>query len=177
MRQSPEDCKGDSSQSAVLRLCPRIRSGHGMSFFAMTVMKGFLAAAGINADDPRTEEVSWDEVAKIFFDGAPHIRQQAISSGRVWPPDAPDRLDSKLFELALTGRYDGVAGISPDLAEELWRRWTWAIIGATAEAEMGQRPFDLHLPRAADPAARGWAVVLFVLLGPARDYRPEAIPR
>lgn len=148
-----------------------------MSDVAARTVRTFLLAAGFDPDDPRTEEVSWREVAALFFNGAGHIRTQALNSGRVWSHMAPRRLDRKLRELALSGQFTGIAGIPPELAEELWRRWNWAIIGATLEDELGEQPFDLHLPLAAPGDARGWAVVLFVLLGPARDYRPESIPR
>lgn len=146
-----------------------------MSTFALDLMMLFLDQAGVDLDDPTTTHASWDDVQELFFGMAPQIRALAHTARREWFSHAPILLDKQLIEQAMTGKYDGSVSFSSDLAEELYRRWNWAIIGATLEGYQGE-PLDLPLPGQAKSEIRGWAVILYVLAGPARNYRHDALP-
>lgn len=147
-----------------------------MSAFGLELMTLFLEQVVPDLGETDTEFAQWEDVQKLFFSVAKHVREQAHSTGRSWATSAPIELDRYLIDLAKTGRFDGVVDAPAALMEELWRRWSWALIGSSLEMEAGNR-LDLPLPKSAPPAARGWAVVLFVLGGPARDYRLDALPQ
>lgn len=146
-----------------------------MDDFGTLLLVGFLERNCPELASGPREYASWDDVGRIFFEGAGHVRDEAIRSGRVWTPDAVDELDATLVELAESGRISGRFSIAPTAAEELWRRWSYSITAAHLEEKFGpplMLPFPLHAP----DEMKGLGLMLYILGGPARSYRHDALP-
>lgn len=124
-----------------------------------------------NPDRSRIERVTWADVQKLFFESAAPIREAALATGVPWSVKGIEDLDVALMEIAETGKFTGEFSVTPVAGQELWRRWQYAIIAASLEAEAGLE-LGLPLPMDAPDALKGLAVVLYVLGGPARDYDP-----
>lgn len=143
-----------------------------MSRFGVTLYGTFLDQTWPMGDDEPMEQVTWDNVVKLFFENANPIRIEAERIGHVWDERAIAEVDGKLLEMAQNGRFDGVLSMSAEAIEEVWRRWSYAIIAAEMEKRFG-RELNLPIPRDASAEVKGAAVILYVLGGPARDYRRE----
>lgn len=143
-----------------------------MSRTGTTLYGTFLDKAWPMGDDEPLEEVTWAEVVKLFFESAKPLMDEANRVGNVWDERAVAEVDGKLFEMAQAGAFVGVLSMSPEAVEEMWRRWSYAITAAELESRFG-RELNLPIPRNAPPDVKGAAVMLYVLGGPARDYRRE----
>lgn len=139
------------------------------------LLLAFFDAAWLVPEDAVVEYLGWDEVVQVFFDAAPMIQTVAEKSGTRWQAASVAALDAFLEQNARSGRADGRLTV-PDLAApELWRRWKYAITAAQLEADHGA-PLDLPMPRDAPGHIKAWAIVLYVLAGPARSYPRQMFP-
>jgi len=144
--------------------------------FGTLLLRAFLNKTCADALDGPIEYATWNDVLTIFWEGAGPIRAEAIRAERVWTPESVDELDASLAELAESGRFTGRFSIPPTAAEELYRRWSYAIVAAKLEEEFGP-PLMLPFPANAPDEAKGLGLLLYVLGGPARAYRLDALPQ
>lgn len=150
-----------------------------MSGFAVELMMVYLANARPGFNREPSLEVAWSDVVSLFFSFMPTAKALAdtvASQGHVWTPEGISDLDDMLIEIAEAGDETFSVSCSPAGIIELERRCSWAIIAAKLEDDFG-RPLELPSPRFASDAIRGNALFLYVLAGPARDYRVEGCLR
>jgi len=145
-----------------------------MERFGTDLMTMFLATSCPEHENGPREYPSWEDVSQLFFDNAEMIRAAAEKGGRVWSQDAPEQLDIWLMAMSEAGTFDAAHTLPFVVAEELWRRWSFAIAAAMLEHEAGE-PLNLPLPREASDPIKGLAVMLYILGGPARAYPIEFV--
>jgi len=143
-----------------------------MDSFGTDLYRMFLTVAWRNPDPTRLEFATWEDVAKMFFDSAAGIRDNVVVEGIPWKKRGIEELDIALMQMAEVGQFSGQFTVGPYAGAELWRRWQYAIIGARMEADAGNE-LNLPVPLDAPDDLKGWALVLYVLGGPARDYDPK----
>jgi hypothetical protein len=147
-----------------------------MSSFGLDLMMLFLEQVVPDLGERDTEFGQWSDLQEALFDGMRHMAALAKAAGREWDTTAPIRLDRWLVTMAETGQFTGAISVPPDLLEELSRRWTWSFMVASMEdARVGR--LDLPIPAGLAADAKGWAAVLFMLGGPGREYRLDALPK
>lgn len=139
-------------------------------------MATFFDAAYPTEKIEEMELVSWGEVMKLFFEAASAMEAAAKRSGIAWKQSSVVLLDQWLEAAAATGRWEGMANIPPECAQEMWRRWQYVIIGSGLEEKRGE-PLNLPVIKAAPPGMKAWAIVLYMLGGPGRAYRRELFDR
>lgn len=143
-----------------------------MSRFGLTLYGTFLDAAWPREEDAEVELITWRDVAKLFFDSSAPVQALAEKAGHVWDEKAIEEVDAKLLDMAERGEFVGALSMGPEAVEEIWRRWSYAIIAAELESRFGEE-LNIPMPRAAPPEVKGAAVMLYILGGPAKDYRRE----
>lgn len=146
-----------------------------MSRFGVTLYGAFLDKAWPLREDEPLDTVTWADVTKMFFENAKPVMEEAKRVGHVWDERAIAEVDGKLLEMAQQGTFSGILSMSPQAVEEVWRRWSFAIMGAELERRHGNA-LDLLVPQNAPADVRGAAVMLYILGGPARDYRRDIYP-
>lgn len=143
-----------------------------MGRFGTILLGTFLDRAWPERDENRLHFVKWAEVTELFFNSANDVRLEAEKHGHVWSETAITELDNALLAAAESGAFSGIVSVSPEATEELWRRWSYAIMASKLEERFG-RELNIAIPADAPPAVQGMAVVLYILGGPARAYRRE----
>lgn len=149
-----------------------LRAEEFMGRFGTTVYGTFLDQAWPQSEDEQIDRATWGDVVEVFFENAKVIKDEAARTGHVWDERAIAEVDGKLLEIAQSGQFSGIMAMSPEAMEEVWRRWSYAITAAELERRFG-RELNLPIPRNAPPELKGAALVLYVLAGPAHDYRRE----
>lgn len=137
--------------------------------FGQALMSTFFDRAFPMTRNIELELVSWDEVAKLFFEASTMIKAAADADPKPWALSSVSLLDTWLREAAERGAWDGNISVPTGTAQELWRRWQYVIMASMLEEQKGE-PLNLPVPKAADDGMKGWALVLYMVGGPGRSY-------
>lgn len=140
-----------------------------MKDFGRYLWEKFLETNWAIDDNTQMSEASADQIAEMFFDAAGYIEKTAKEAGNLWSEKAVIQLDQKLMQFAESGETEMKIDLNPECKEELWRRWSYAIVALTLESKAG-KPFSIPYPHGAPPLLVGTAVTLWILGGPAHDY-------
>lgn len=114
--------------------------------------------------------VSFFEVAEMFFNSAPMVKQAAEETGHAWWPGAVQEADDWLTEIAEDGAFTGERAMKAGVAEEIWRRWQHVTSAAILENEIGKVRPALTLPANTPGDLKAMAVMIYFLAGEGRDY-------
>lgn len=133
----------------------------------------FLQKTWPRYDRVPEEYARWEDLTGMFFKAAPMIRSAAETQGHLWTARSVRVIDDWLLQMAESGIFDGTVTIPEGAAEELWRRWQYAIIGCKLEATAVEH-IDVPVPSDAPDDIKSTAMLLFVLGGMARQY-PRAM--
>lgn len=143
-----------------------------MSRRGIDLLLTFLKKAWPRYDRVEPEYATWEELSELFFDNAPMVRAAAESAEREWTPKSVRDLDTWLSDLAALGEYESAFKVPHTAAEELWRRWQYAIIACELEATIEEH-INMPAPSDAPDELKGFAIMLYILGGMARQYPKE----
>jgi hypothetical protein len=114
----------------------------------------------------------WEDVQAIFFDLVKMVAPISDGEGRKWAKGDVRKLDDWLWQVAEAGRFRDNITLRPGCAEEMRRRCEYALVAASLE-EAGGKPLHMPFPSDVPDDAKAFAVMLFILGGPARAYRRD----
>ncbi|SON55796.1 hypothetical protein HDIA_2255 [Hartmannibacter diazotrophicus] len=144
-----------------------------MENFGRLLWCTYLDAAFPVDEPPPLGRATAEEISSLFFNKIDPVETLAEAGGRTWSPDAVAELDGRLLEFARSGAEDLALDLTAAAAEELHRRWIFALMIATL-LDFSKEEFTVPYPLEASAKVRGTAIVLYMLGGLAHDYPPEA---
>lgn len=166
--------KWDSRSDSALRSGRFVGRVFTVAKLGMRLAICFLDRAFPDAGG-ETQYAEWEDVQAIFFDLVKVVRPIAEGEGRKWSKANIRQLDDWLWQTAEAGQYSGAIILRKGCAEEMLRRCEYALIGASLEEAAG-KPLHMAFPSDVPDDAKAFALMLFILGGPARDYRRDMHP-